>query len=467
MIDSNGDFVPPDPSRYYISGATSITNAIELLDSGLHDLQSNITGSYVTLDGEEILTNKTLISPIISGNVILETTSSSQSALKIIANSLNDGVGILNLEGSEPDIIFNQVSGSGFNTFTFQKNGIDKWAFGRNDSDNFYITRNDGINGWVNDTFVINRVSGDVFISSQTSLNNPLEAALTVNGGARFGLGLDIGGDVYISGSLNFNSSSIVTLPNNTELPSSTIATTQLESDNSTKLATTEFVQNAVQNLSGTLTLDLGNDQILFVPNGSNITGSDSFTFKNVDGLSTKTLVIGTEPNFPLTVKTAITTNDSYNGTYTALLAQNTSTSSMASTNIYLKNDVANEIEGYAVFGLEGSNYNSNSDYLSEKANSLYIGNSHGDITLMPNFYQDPAGGSTHITYDYGLKGISVTNAGAISTETIFNPTTQEYEFNVGNPTDILVSRGDSNSVIWVSQQSILSSSNSIISNIS
>ena len=466
MIDSNGEFVPPDPSRYYISGATSITNAIELLDTSLYNLQTNVTGNYATLDGIETLTNKTLISPIVSGNVIIESTASNQSVLKLKANSLVDGTGILNIEGSEPDIVFNQT-GPGFTTFTIRREDVDKIGFGKNDSDNFYITRNDGITGWVNDSFVLNRQTGNVFISSlSTASNNALEGALTLNGGVGIGKNLVVGTSAYISGNLSFSNGGSITIPPNTSLPSSTTATTQNISDDSTKIATTAFVKDSLENLSSSLQLSLGNDQVLFVENGVNITGSTSFTYKNVDGLSTKTLVIGTEPNFPLTVKTAITTNDSYNGTYTALLAQNTSTSSMASTNIYLKNDIANEIEGYAVFGLEGSNYNSNSNYLSEKANSLYIGNSHGDITLMPNFYQDPAGGSTHITYDYGLKGISVTNAGAISTETTFNPLTQEYVFNVGNPTDILVSRGDSTSVTWVSQASILSASNALITNI-
>jgi len=466
MIDSNGEFVPPNPSRYYISGATSITNAIELLDTSLYNLQTNVTGSYVTLNGIETLTNKTLISPIISGNVVIESTASNQSVLRLKANNISDGVGILYIEGAEPDIIFNQ-SGPGFTTFTIQNQGVDKIAFGKNDSDNFYITRNDDVSGWVNDAFVLNRQNGNVFISSlSTASNNGLEGALTLNGGVGIGKNLVVGTSAYISGNLSFSNAGSITIPANTSLPSSTIATTQNPSDDSTKIATTAFVKNSLENLSSSLQLNLGNNQVLFVENGINVTGSTSLEYKNIDGLSTKTLVIGTEPNFPLTVKTAITTNDSYNGTYTALLAQNTSTSSMASTNIYLKNDVANEIEGYAVFGLEGSNYNSNSEYLSEKANSLYIGNSHGDITLMPNFYQDPAGGSTHITYDYGVKGISVTNAGAISTQTTFNPLTQEYVYNVGNPTDVLVSRGDSNSVTWVSQASILSASNALITNI-
>ena len=454
----------------------SMSGSEENLAPSVLSIKSYLSSSinsyeFATISGSENLLNKTLttpilLDPIISGSIDINSVNTNQPVIKLVANSLIDGTGILNVEGSEPDIVFNQVAGSGYNTFTFKREGVDKWAFGRNDSDNFYITRNDGVNGWVNDTLVIDRTNGDVYISSTTEVVDGIEAALFVEGGARFGLGVNIGGNLNVEGNLNFSSSSIVTLPDNITIPSGAISTTQNLGNNTTKIATTEFVQNAISNLSGSFTLDLNNDQILFVPNGQNITGSDSFTFKNIDNLPSKTLVVGTEPNFPLTVKTAITTNDSYNGTYTALLAQNTSTSSMASTNIYLKNDIANEIEGYAVFGLEGSNYNSNSDYLSEKANSLYIGNSHGHITLMPNFYQDPAGGATHITYDYGLKGISITNEGGISTDTIFNPTTQEYEYQTGNTDDILTSRGNNQSVIWKSKESILSGTNTLISNI-
>jgi hypothetical protein len=423
------------------------------------------SSNYATITGSENLTNKTLTSPIVSGSLQIVSTNTTQPVLSLTANSLNEGVGVIKVQGSEPDIIFNQT-GPGFTTFTLQKDSVDKFAFGKNDSDNFYITRNDGTNGWVNDTFVINRTTGDVFISSYSTSSSPINGALTLNGGLGIGQNINVGTNAYVSGTLSFSNSGVINLPASTSLPSSTTATTQNANDDSTKIATTAYVANAVQNLSSSLVLGLDNDQILFTTDGDIATGSSSFTFKNVDSLPTKTLVIGTEPNFPLTVKTAITTNDSYNGTYTALLAQNTSTASLASTNIYLKNDIASEIEGYAVFGLEGSNYNSNSDYLSERANSLYIGNSHGDITIMPNFYQDPAGGATHITYDYGLKGISVTNAGAISTETVFNINSQEFNYNVGNIGDLLTSRGDNTSVTWTSRESILSGSNALISNI-
>ena len=42
MIDIDGNFVVPDESRYYIDAATSITNAIELLDTALNSAEINL-----------------------------------------------------------------------------------------------------------------------------------------------------------------------------------------------------------------------------------------------------------------------------------------------------------------------------------------------------------------------------------------------------------------------------------------
>ncbi len=208
--------------------------------------------------------------------------------------------------------------------------------------------------------------------------------------------------------------------------------------------------------------LNLSANQILYTTTGQDFAGSSAFAFKNYSGtgLSDKTLVIGGDPNYNTTVKTSIVTADSYNGTYSGLTMQNKSTGSSASVNLYLKNDGNSEVSDYSVLGLGGKSYNSGSDYLSEKAKTLYLGNSNGDVTIMPNFLADVDGGSVHLTYENGVKAISVTNSGALSTQTTFDINTQEYQYQTGNEGDILVSGGANVNVSWLSKDTLLNQIN-------
>ncbi|CAL2105162.1 conserved hypothetical protein [Tenacibaculum sp. 190524A02b] len=83
-----------------------------------------------------------------------------------IVRDLADGIGIIRVEGTEPDINFNDTDG-GFNTFTFENNGQPRFAFGRRNTDNFYITRNSG-GSWFDQTFNITRNDGFVGINTDS-----------------------------------------------------------------------------------------------------------------------------------------------------------------------------------------------------------------------------------------------------------------------------------------------------------
>lgn len=82
-----------------------------------------------------------------------------------IVRDLADGVGIIRVEGTEPDINFNDTDG-GFNTFTFENNGQPRFAFGRRNTDNFYITRNNG--AWRDQTFNITRADGYIGVNTDS-----------------------------------------------------------------------------------------------------------------------------------------------------------------------------------------------------------------------------------------------------------------------------------------------------------
>jgi hypothetical protein len=89
----------------------------------------------------------------LTGNIQIVSDTSTYAPLTISAYNLDDGIGILNLVGTEPDIFFNQIGG-GFNTFTFASDGEEKIAMGRRDDNSFYITRLYD-NAWWDSTFAI------------------------------------------------------------------------------------------------------------------------------------------------------------------------------------------------------------------------------------------------------------------------------------------------------------------------
>jgi hypothetical protein len=180
----------------------------------------------------------------------------------------------------------------------------------------------------------------------------------------------------------------------------------------------------------------VANTQVMYSDNGVPV-GDTGMQYMTLGALTNKTLQLGGETfSFQPTVRTALGISDTYNGSMSALLAQNGSTATNASINIYLSNAGASETDNYSVIGMNNPNYNSGSNYISEQAKNLYIGNSNGDISIMPNFYD---GGNVHLAYESGTKAISVTNVGAISTSTTFNPGTQQYDFSVGTPGQVLI----------------------------
>ena len=148
-------------------------------------------------DTEQTLTNKTLTEPYIDDPIIRNTLTFQSNAVTespfyLIANSLNEEVGLLRLEGREPDIALNQTSmdNGGYNTLSFEMNGDPKFALGRTGDNNFYITRKPA-GTWIDDTLVIDFDSGDVTIGSTSSSTSKSTGSLMTKGG----LGVD--GAIY------------------------------------------------------------------------------------------------------------------------------------------------------------------------------------------------------------------------------------------------------------------------------
>lgn len=152
--------------------------------------------------------------------LVLSTQESSYSGLLISAPNMGDGVGILRLEGAEPDINLNQIGGSGYNTLNFNSNGSAKLALGRDVNHNFYITRYYNGN-WYDNTFTIDYATGTVGIGSNLNVVGITTLAssggITTTGGDLYvGRNLYIGNDVVLDelNSRNINVSGVGTITN-------------------------------------------------------------------------------------------------------------------------------------------------------------------------------------------------------------------------------------------------------------
>ena len=141
-------------------------NIIESDDSTAIQINDSInvsgditTAGTVEMDRLSLSSNQTTVPP-----------------LQLTANSLQDGVGALRIDGSQADIFLNPSTAT-HTTVTFAVNGDQRLAFGMDNASDFYITRRTG-GSWYDDTFVIDRDTGelrygyDVTVSGTVSINN-------------------------------------------------------------------------------------------------------------------------------------------------------------------------------------------------------------------------------------------------------------------------------------------------------
>lgn len=154
-----------------------------------------IDSTVTTLTGTQTLTNKTLTSPTINdptfgGVLAFNSTSTTVSPLTLTANSLNDNVGALRINGSEPDIYLNQAA-SGFTTVTFARTISSvvqpMVGFGKDSSDNLYMfreTAQDAANTTVydNTSFVLNRSTGNISMAHDLAVTGEVSYG-TLNDG--------------------------------------------------------------------------------------------------------------------------------------------------------------------------------------------------------------------------------------------------------------------------------------------
>ncbi len=122
----------------------SLTPAVTSLTASGNITGGNIvTTGTVDVDRLSLTSSQTTVSP-----------------LQLTANSLQDGVGALRIDGSQADIYLNPNTAT-HTTVTFAVNNDQRLAFGMDNNSDFYITRRTG-NVWYDDTFVIDRDTGEL-----------------------------------------------------------------------------------------------------------------------------------------------------------------------------------------------------------------------------------------------------------------------------------------------------------------
>ena len=123
------------------TGSTSTSTGALIVDGGVGIAENLYVGGTIDMDRLSLTSSQTTVSP-----------------LQLTANSLNDGVGALRIDGAQADIFLNPSTAT-HTTVTFAVNDDQRLAFGMDSNSDFYITRRTS-STWYDDTFVLDRDTG-------------------------------------------------------------------------------------------------------------------------------------------------------------------------------------------------------------------------------------------------------------------------------------------------------------------
>lgn len=117
----------------------------------------------------------------------LTSTQTTVPPLQLTANSLNDNVGSLRIDGSQPDVYLHQT-GVSFTTVTFARtvssNAQPMVGFGKNSDDNLYFFREtaqdvENTTTYDNTSFVMDRATGDITLGHNLSVEGTTSGSFT------------------------------------------------------------------------------------------------------------------------------------------------------------------------------------------------------------------------------------------------------------------------------------------------
>ena len=154
VIYSSGStkFGDTSDDTHEITGSLLVTGSITLIDNGTGSF-GRVEATTIDLDRLSLTSTQTTVPP-----------------LQLTANSLQDGVGALRIDGSQADIFLNPSTAT-HTTVTFAVNNDQKLAFGMDNSTDFYITRRDG-STWYDNTFTLSRTTGKLTLAGDLQAAN-------------------------------------------------------------------------------------------------------------------------------------------------------------------------------------------------------------------------------------------------------------------------------------------------------
>ena len=162
-----------------ISGSSQVTSS--LLNQDVNLGTGDLTGSNLSISSTGSF-GRVEATSIDLDRLSLTSTQTTVPPLQLTANSLQDGVGALRIDGSQADIFLNPSTAT-HTTVTFAVNDDQRLAFGMDNNSDFYITRRTG-GTWYDDTLVLDRETGQVSLGYDLSVSGDatIVGNLTVQG---------------------------------------------------------------------------------------------------------------------------------------------------------------------------------------------------------------------------------------------------------------------------------------------
>src|SRR6056300_1206698 len=173
-VDTNIQLVGDDSTgatlgtgeTFKIAGGTNITTAVSgdtltvtaSKNINVNSISSDDSSAIQINDAINVSGDITTAGTVVMDRLSLTSSQTTVPPLRLTANSLQDGVGALRIDGTQADIYLNPSTAT-HTTVTFAVNEDQRLAFGMDNNSDFYITRRTS-STWYDDTFVLDRDTG-------------------------------------------------------------------------------------------------------------------------------------------------------------------------------------------------------------------------------------------------------------------------------------------------------------------